>query len=335
MSGEPLHHGGRLDAAIARFGGERGDWLDLSTGINRNAYPVPQLVPNVWNDLPDAVATEIATQAVRAAYDAPDDAAVSLAAGSQAHIQLLPWLFAAQDVAVVGTTYQEHAACWRRAGHEVTTADGLESAEASARIVIVVNPNNPDGQQNEPKDLIELARRLASRGGMLVVDEAFGDVAPQLSIAAAAGKPGLAVLKSLGKFYGLAGIRFGALLTNPKLAEQVDERLGPWAVSGPALDVAAKALTNAEWRDRARVELKAMRKKLEDALSKASFDIEGHTDLFVLASHSEGPAIWEHLARNHILVRSFVDRHNWLRFGLPANAGELMRLKAALKAFEG
>ena len=205
-----IAHGGRLDDAIAHYGGEKSDWLDLSTGINAKGWKVQELGADVWARLPDVAAFAEAESAVRRAYDVPEHGGISLAAGSQAHIQVLPYLYKPQPVAVVGFTYQEHSVCWQRAGHEVYVTDGLESAEATARIIVVVNPNNPDGHKTDRAPLIELARRLAAKGGLLVVDEAFCNVAPDLSVADEAGRDGLLVLRSLGKFYGLAGVRFGA-----------------------------------------------------------------------------------------------------------------------------
>ena len=248
---EPLAHGGRLDEAVAAHGGPRSAWLDLSTGINPARYPVPEVPAPLWHALPERSLEREVADAARAAYRAPD-AAVSLAPGSQMHIQLLPFLFASQPVAVIGPTYGEHEAAWARAGHEVLAADGLATAEASARIVVVVNPNNPDGRIVDPALLRNLARRLASRGGVLVVDEAFADVTPDASVAPVAGRDGLVVLRSLGKFYGLAGARLGIALTTMPLAARLGDILGPWAVSGPALFAGRAALSDRVWTRRMR-----------------------------------------------------------------------------------
>ncbi|MEM1316704.1 MAG: threonine-phosphate decarboxylase, partial [Pseudomonadota bacterium] len=261
-----LEHGGRLDAAIAAHGGTPKQWLDLSTGINPRGYPVGEVHPEAWSRLPDATRWKAAIDAQRIACEVPQQAGISLAPGTQMHIQMLPTLFKPQPVAVVGFTYQEHSHCWRKAGHEVLISDGLESAKATARIIVVVNPNNPDGRTFDPQQLIALSRSLASKGGLLVVDESFGDVAPDISVAPNAGVDGLMVLRSLGKFYGLAGVRFGAAIGSPTLVERLEETLGPWAVSGPALDVAARALADRTWRVRMRRKLRADREELESAL---------------------------------------------------------------------
>ena len=160
MAATGVMHGGRLDDAVTRFGGAREKWIDLSTGINPHSYPIPEVGVAMWQALPDSGAYDLAEKAVRNAYRADKDAGVSLAPGTQMHIQTLPFLYKPQPVAIVGFSYQEHGICWRRAGHEVYVTDGLESAEASARIVIVVNPNNPDGRIIDSGDLVSLAQIL-------------------------------------------------------------------------------------------------------------------------------------------------------------------------------
>ena len=326
-------HGGRLDEAVTRFGGKREKWLDLSTGINPFGYPVPEIAKERWTDLPDQGAVDEAELAAREAYDVSEHAAVSLAPGSQLHIQLLPYLFKPQPVAIVGFTYQEHGVCWRRAGHDVYVTDGLESAEATARIVIVVNPNNPDGRIIPRDDLISLSRRLGAKGGLLVVDESFSDVSPNSSVSDEAGRDGLFVLRSLGKFFGLGGVRFGTGLGTRLIVERLNEMMGPWAVSGPALAVATDALSNKNWRKKMLRKLSAQREKLETVLSENGCEIVGGTGLFVLARHPKASDLWEHLARSHILVRSFPGKAEWLRFGLPKNQSALKRLDKALGTF--
>ncbi len=325
-----LAHGGRLDAAIAEYGGAASDWMDLSTGINPDSYPVPTLEPAVWHRLPDDGAFEAARSALRKAYSVADEAAISLASGSQAHIQLLPLLMKPQDVSIVGFTYAEHARAWRRGGHNVFVSDGLASAEASARIIVVVNPNNPDGTLFSAEDLLALSRRLVAKGGLLVVDEAFGDVTPDASLLPSTGRDGLLVLRSLGKFYGLAGARFGAMVGAPALIDRMDDLLGPWAVSGPALSVAEAAFSDTAWQRKAAAKLKKNRRGLESILTEAGLDIMGATDLFVLAEHLDALSIDETLKEARILVRTFAEQPLWLRFGIPKDARQAKRLAKAL-----
>jgi cobalamin biosynthetic protein CobC len=328
-----LQHGGRLDAAIATYGGARDKWIDLSTGINPTGYPVKDVSAEAWRELPDEGVKEQLRAAMRTAYGAPDGAPISLAGGSQQHIQMLPRLFKSQDVAVVGYTYQEHAACWSRAGHSVFVTDGLESAEATARIVVVVNPNNPNGTIHDKADLLDLARRLGARGGALVVDEAFADTRPDLSVCAEAGRDGLVILRSVGKFYGLAGARVGAMLAAEALVARMHETLGPWAVSGPSLHISTEALENKAWARRMGRKLASSREKLEDILSEGGLSILGGTDLFVLARCADAAALADHLAKARILVRTFPGQSEWVRFGLPGGAAAFNRLKKALQTW--
>lgn len=328
-----VHHGGQLDEAVAQFGGVKEKWLDLSTGINPIGYPVGDLPHQAWYRLPDVSAWSDAAEAARQSYGAPQTAAISLAAGSQAHIQLLPQLFKRQSVAIVGFTYQEHGVHWSWAGHEVFVTDGLESAEATARIIIVVNPNNPDGRILDPDALIGLSRRLAAKGGLLVVDEAFAEIAPRASVASEAGRDGLVVLRSLGKFYGLAGVRFGVALTYENLARRLEQRLGPWAVPGPALATAQMALSDEKWRKKAQKRLGTMRENLEEVLLDNGHEVVGGTGLFVLSRHGQADRLWEHLAQSHILTRAFSGKPEWLRFGMPAGKAGLNRLDKALASF--
>ena len=327
-------HGGRLDEAVAQFGGAKSRWIDLSTGINPHSYPIPELPEFAWTDLPDQEAIVQARLAARKCYGIGPTAGVSLAPGTQMHIQQLPQLFKPQPVAIVGFTYQEHGVCWQRAGHEVYMTDGLDSAEATARIVVVVNPNNPDGRVFEREELILLSRRLGAKGGLLVVDESFADVQPECSVVEEAGRDGLFVMRSLGKFYGLAGVRFGAGLTTQALASRLDEQFGPWAVSGPALAVAAHALENSAWRKRNLTKLAKARADLDEVLQANSLSIVGGTMLFALIQHNQAELLWNHLAAKQILTRRFPGKPNWLRLGLPKGRPQLGRLEKALNSFD-
>jgi cobalamin biosynthetic protein CobC len=234
-------------------------------------------------------------------------------------------------VGILGFTYAEHARCWRLAGHEVTVADTLDSA-AEADCVIVTNPNNPDGRRVEPERLVELAGRLAARGGLLVVDEAFADVTPGLSVAVWAGRPGLCVLRSFGKFFGLAGLRLGFALGTGDLVGRLEDHLGPWAVAGPALEIGAAAMADADWIEATRVRLAGAARELDTLLERHGLTVIGGTDLYRLASTAHAGGLFEHLGRRGIMVRSFEARPEWLRFGLPPDDAAWGRLHAALRS---
>jgi len=321
-------HGGALDRAIARFGGARADWIDLSTGINPWPYPVPEIPADAWTRLPDAAALDGLTLAARAFYNAPGDAAVTVAPGSQALIQMLPRLVPRTQVAVVGPTYAEHARCWALAGHDVQAVEDVD--ESTAAILVLVNPNNPDGRQWAPARLSALAERQAARGGLLVVDEAFAEVVPPVSLVPQAGMPGLIVLRSFGKFFGLAGLRLGFAFGPAELIGRMTAAFGPWAVSGPALEIGRVALSDRDWVRAMRTRLAAAAPSLDAILAAAGLEPIGGIDLYRLVRIAAAGGLADRLGRHHILVRRFDGQPDRLRFGLPPDEDATVRLRAAL-----
>jgi cobalamin biosynthetic protein CobC len=252
------------------------------------------------------------------------------APGTQALIHLLPRLLPRQSVAVLAPTYAEHAAAWALAGHAVTDAATLEQA-LSATVVVVVRPNNPDGQVLGATALLRLASQLAARRGLLVVDEAFADL-EGCSLAPALPHPGLLLLRSFGKTYGLAGVRLGFALGGPALAAALRDALGPWAVSGPALHAGIQALSDESWRQAAATRLASDAARLDACLHQAGCRISGGTRLFRLADHADAAGLADRLAQAGILVRQFAGNTGVLRFGLPALEPDWTRLHDALRA---
>jgi cobalamin biosynthetic protein CobC len=324
----PLH-GGDLAGAEARWGRPGQGWLDLSTGINPWPYPLPEIPAAAWRRLPGAVEEQALCRAAATAWNVPQSAMVVAAPGSQPLIQAVPRLLdQGRRVAVIGPTYGEHARAWSAAGHgvrNVVSPDDVSDAEA----VVAVNPNNPDGRIIAPERLEHLADILSRRGGLLVVDEAFADTCPAISLA---GRPcpGLVVLRSFGKFHGLAGLRLGFAVALPDMAGRLAGMLGPWAVSGPAQEVGRRALEDRAWAEATRPRLEAASHALAEALRRRGFQVEGGTSLFQLARHPEAVTLHDRLGRAGILVRAFADRPDLLRFGLPDGPDSLARLEHAL-----
>lgn len=327
-AGGTLLHGGDLDGAHAAFPGAPEPWVDLSTGINPWPYPLPPVRPDAWNRLPGRGEEAALRSAAAACYGAPSADVVAAASGSQALIQLLPRLRVPGRVAVLGPTYAEHARCWALAGHDVRMAEGVEEAD----VLVIVNPNNPDGRRWPAARLLELADAQAARGGWLVVDEAFADMRPEDSLAAHAGKPGLVILRSFGKFFGLAGLRLGIALAPAGLAASLREAIGPWAVSGPGLAIATAALRDGHWIEATRRRLAAAAAELDRMLESAGLRVVGGTELFRLVEDPRAPALYRALGEAGILVRRFEQRLDWLRFGLPGAAEDWQRLGVALAA---
>jgi cobalamin biosynthetic protein CobC len=325
-----MKHGGDLSEATARFGGAPEAWLDLSTGINPWAYPVPdKFSAESWQRLPGRAAQLRLIEAAREAYKVPSRVDVAVAAGTQALIQILPHVMTGGAVAIGGPTYSEHAVAFARAGRKVLPV-GLDVLAPGVTHAVVVNPNNPDGRIIRHEVIAEAARRLARFGGALIVDEAFADVVPECSVVELCRELPIIVLRSFGKFFGLAGLRLGFAIARSDIAAEIAAALGPWPVSGPALVIGHSALSDSRWIDATRAKLNRQANRLDDILRSAGLDVIGGTSLFRLARHRDAQAIHARLADQQIWTRSFDHAGDLLRFGLPPDDAALQRLTTAL-----
>lgn len=322
-----LEHGGQIRQAALRYGILPEDWLDLSTGINPLGWPLPAIPPECWRRLPEP--DDGLELAARGYYGCASLLAV---AGSQAAIRALPDLRSPCRVGVLAPTYAEHALAWTRGGHHV---ESLASAEIEDRldrldVLVLVNPNNPTGTRFAPEMLLAWHRRLAARGGWLIVDEAFMDATPEDSLAPHAGAEGLVVLRSLGKLFGLAGARVGFVLAWPELLVRLNETLGPWPVAHPARHVARLALADETWQVDERLRLTRESTRLNELLGRHGLPPAGGTALFQWVKCERALAVRDGLAQKGILVRCF-DSSLGLRFGLPGGETEWIRLEQALR----
>ena len=325
-SGGPLHHGGRLRAAASHFGLALDQWLDLSTGINPNGWPVPQVPASAWARLPED--EDGLEQAARAYYDA---AHLLPVAGSQAAIQALPRLRAPARIGVLSPGYAEHAAAWRAAGHAVRAlaADEVDRAIPACDVLVLIHPNNPTGVRFPGERLLDWHTQLAARGGWLVVDEAFMDTTPDQSLCGLSARPGLIVLRSLGKFFGLAGARVGFVCAQPDLLARLARLLGPWTLGAPARWVAQAALRDQDWRERERPRLVAAGERLGALLRRQGLTPQGGCALFQWVPSPQARDLHQALARQGILTRLFEDPAS-LRLGLPGTEADWTRLETAL-----
>ena len=309
---DDLLHGGALDRMQAAYPNAPTPWVDLSTGINPWPYPVGALPPEAWQHLPTAAAMQACRAAMARAIGAPE-ASLLLAPGSELLIRLLPTVIAPRTVAVASPTYGDHARAWRASGAEVIeTTDPLAEA-GKVDALVLCNPNNPTGMVLERSQMGQALTRQAARNGWLIVDEAYADLCPALSLAPLAGAGNLIILRSFGKFYGLAGLR-----------------LGVWPVSGPALAIGAQAYADLAWQDATRDQLAAARRRLDKILLDSGLWIVGGTDLFRLARTDNARQLWHQLAEAGLYVRRFDYAPDLLRIGLPANTEAEHRLAAAL-----
>ena len=314
-----LQHGGNLAAARRLFPRAPEPWIDLSTGINARPYPVGEISEASWRRLPEENATSALEEAARRAYGAAESACVVAAPGTQALIGLLPLLFPATRVGILDFTYGEHELCWTGAGAQVETVRDLDALAAFDHAVIV-NPNNPDGRLHAPSALLGLAAKLAARSGRLIVDEAFADFLPQeASVAPILPPAGLIVLRSFGKAYGLAGLRLGFALAGAEDAARLRRALGPWPVSGAAIEIGLRALGDHLWLDKARAHAQHDAERLDQLLRAAGFAPAGGTPLFRWVGCGDAHAAFRKLAEAGVLARAFKSEPQALRFGVPAD----------------
>lgn len=323
-------HGGNLDWAERVFGRPDAPWIDLSTGINPWPYSFSKIPASAWQDLPTKAAESDLRSKAANQYLVTGPECVASAPGSQALIQLLPRLRRASKVAIFSPTYGEHKAAWLAAGHTVIEVRDEAEIDDNVDVVVVTNPNNPDGRIIDRERLLALHQRLQPRGGWLVVDEAFGDVDEAVSLAPACGRDGLIVLRSFGKFFGLAGVRLGFALTSAALAAEVMAAFGPWAVSGPAIHIATEAFDDKAWQAETLARLTQTVSRLDELLVQGGLSVGGGTLLYRFTMGDVAPDIFQRLGTAGILVRHFPSEPRWLRFGLPADDAAFDRLQNAL-----
>jgi cobalamin biosynthetic protein CobC len=324
-----LEHGGRLRQAALDYGIAEADWLDLSTGLAPWPFAVPQIPLRAWARLPET--DDGLEQAACEYYGA---AQVLPVAGSQMAIQLLPRLRRAGKVGVLSPCYAEHAQAWRRNGYIVREVleEEVDFFIDSLDVLVVVNPNNPTGLSVDPDRLLDWHARLAQRGGWLVVDEAFMDNTPALSLAPFANRVGLIVLRSFGKFFGLAGVRLGFVLAERKLLKLLAEQVGPWAISGPTRVLGQACLLDTEAQARQRIRTQQASERLAILLERFGFEPHGGCALFQWLIADDAEQLHQFMARRGILLRLFVHNSS-VRFGLPADEADWARLTQAFEAY--
>ena len=324
-----LEHGGRLRKAALQYGIAEGDWLDLSSGLAPWPFPIPDIPLRAWARLPET--DDGLEQAACEYYGATHILPV---AGSQAAIQLLPRLRRTGKVGVLSPCYAEHAEAWRRAGYIVREVleQEVDFFLESLDVLVVVNPNNPTGLSLTPQRLLDWHARLAQRGGWLVVDEAFMDITPQLSLASQAHQVGLIVLRSFGKFFGLAGVRLGFVLAERNLLKLLAEQVGPWAVSGPTRVLGQVCLRDTVGHAQQRLRCESASQRLFDVLERHGLRPQGGCGLFQWMITDRAEQLHEFMAQRGILLRLFVDNSS-LRFGLPDTEADWLRLDQALSAY--
>jgi len=323
---------GDLDEMVYRLGQPEADWLDLSSGVNPFPWQAPTPPPAVWQRRPEQ--RDGLVEAATAYYGTSSLVPVP---GVQAALALLPWLRQRCRVGVVEPGYSGHGAAWTRAGHDVVPVSAAQMSGGVGTafdVLVVANPNDPDGTYFDPDRLLEWRNAVASGGGWMIVDETYVDPTPPYSLAPRAPLPGLIVLRSLGEFFGLAGMRVGFAFGAGALLAQLEQLLGSLAVDGPARWVARHALADGAWQQRMRDHLAREGEQLGQTLGRYFNQRIVGTPFFRTVLTPHAPAIQEALACEAILVR-LLDRQDGLRFGLPPDPSAYERLERALARVVG
>jgi cobalamin biosynthesis protein CobC len=329
-----LLHGGNLVAARQLFPDAPEPFIDLSTGINPHSYRVPPLSPDLFARLPEPAALDRLAAIAASAYGAPSRDCVIAAPGTQILLTPVAALVPPGRAAVLGPTYGEFARAAALVGHDVAEVQDISHLR-EADLAVVANPNNPDGRVFKRDELLALAEARGRRG-LLVIDEAFMDVGPVgASLGGEVARHNIVVLRSFGKFFGLAGLRLGFALARPEIAARLAASLGPWAVSGPAIAIGKTALADYQWAKAMRKHLEGEARRLDSVLAEAALDFVGGTSLFRLVRTSAADCLFHHLGRAGILARRFPEQAAWLRIGLPGSESAWDRLHAALTKFSG
>lgn len=319
MSDPWTWHGGGLAAAKRRFGD--GDWIDLSTGINPQPWPGASDIAFNWQRLPDT--QDLAQLEVAAArYFGADPHHVCAVPGSEMGLRIVGML--------IGGAARHVVPGYRTHGEMVTgsMATGWDEAHDASGNLILANPNNPDGRAIDVDAVREL---LGRRDGWLLIDEAFADADPALSVAASVGDDQrLIVFRSFGKFFGLAGIRLGFVIAPQSLIAALRERLGAWPLSAAAIAIGSAAYADAAWIAATRRRLPGAAAALDTMLARHGYRAAGACPLFRLIEADDGVALFERLARRAILTRPFAEQPHWLRLGLPADDAAFARLDKAI-----
>lgn len=310
-----MQHGGDLSKAVHSYAIEKWKWMDLSTGVNPNGYAIERLPQACFEKLPDGEELMALAEAARWAYKVPDKQGLIAAPGSEFLIQAIPGTRQRAKVAILSPTFSSHVTSWQRYGHDVRLLRSLDQI-TDETVVVIVNPNNPDGRVSKQGALKKLAGELASRGGILVIDEAFVDVMPEVSFVPLEPMDNVIILRSIGKFFGLAGVRLGFAVGPNRLLDPLRQSLGAWAVSGPAIAIGTQILNDTDWQEQTRSVLRLQAEQHLELYKSYNVKVVGGTQLFQLIEFDDARKVHHELAKRAVWTRLFDYNVKWLRVGL-------------------
>jgi cobalamin biosynthetic protein CobC len=333
-----FNHGGQLENIKRAYPNQALPWIDLSTGISPYAYTVSdndirtidlKCLPQDHNCL------------TQAAYEYYGTKQLSVIPGSMWAIQMLPVIrkLTANDprpVLLPRQGFNEHGKAWTGQGYNIETYERLPTLDQlnRAQVCIVINPNNPTGSLIEMAELTGILNILSASNAWLIVDEAFIDPYQNLkySMSSQTNKEGLIVLRSFGKFFGLAGLRLGAILANKEIQIQVSMMLNNWSLSNVSQAIGQKAWQDKAWQAETKDKLIISGERLQTLFTKLNYKTVG-TVFFQTLYMANAKEFYQYLLSSGIYTR-FLDKQDGVRFGLPSLESQWERLELVITSFK-
>ena len=326
---KPPKHGGNLDDAIQKYRVPRDKWIDLSSGVSPWSWPFKALPDYTWTDLP---LSNLGLLKNAARYYQCELENITVSPGSQLAIRLIAQQILPSTVAIPSLGYQEHRYSWQLAGHKIhyyQSLNELTSLINSNQVehAVVINPNNPTGELLSAEEVNDLAQNLS---GVLIVDEAFIDLHqhsrdPQYQSAITQPHNNQIVLRSVGKFFGLAGLRVGFIIGTHPIVNKLSQLLEPWSLNHASQHIATDMLADTSWHQSQAIRIQTESKHFENIIQGFSHIIlndfhlsNGGLFITIFANKNSISQMHETLAQHGVWTRLHnpTDEHSWIRFSL-------------------
>jgi threonine-phosphate decarboxylase len=316
-------HGGDVREVAEQLGIDPSEILDFSANINPRGLPPPaleRLSQGLLGMYPDRSARRL-REALSKKLSVPPEAIV-VGPGAEALLTpVLRCLRASRALVPVPAFGEYRRVCAQENIEFIPFL--LERAECfrlpvdrfcqrveGVNVVLVNNPHNPSGSLLDAEDVRRILEAITSRGGTLVLDEAFVDYAPDASLTAdAASRAGLIVIRSLTKFYGCPALRVGYAVARPETVQKVASYLPAWPITQLAADALAEAVEDRSYAEASLRENDVEREWLRDALTALGHTVFPSAANYLLIELGEGmlpaAALRASLIEKHrILIRN-------------------------------
>ena len=209
--------------------------------------------------------------------------------------------------------------------------NSFSAVDNRLKLVFLPNPNSPTGTVVSQAEILELAERLPCP---ILIDEAYVDFAEFNCIDLVKQNEKIMVSRTLSKSYGLAGLRFGFLVAQPPIIEQLLKVKDSYNCDALSIAGATAAISDQQWLQENVAKIKATRRTLQEKLTQLGFDVIPSQANFVWCTHptSELKPIYEYLKENRILVR-YMSYPNW-KEGLRISVGTDDQINACLSLIQ-